>query len=252
MKVSLVQFSPEWENPEVNTRKIDELMGNQIDSDLLIFPELTLTGFTMNSHLFAEEIDGISIQYFIELARKNKINIIAGFIEKYENKLFNTAIHFDRSGLICARYRKIHPYSYAGEDKYYNDSREIVITKVDGKLVGLSICYDLRFPELFRFYAKKNVEIMVNIANWPEARIHHWTHFLKSRAIENLFYMAGCNRIGEDPQNIYTGNSAIYDPMGNNLVTAPDKEGIFTMEFDLDKVKEYRDKFGFIRDIRLI
>jgi predicted amidohydrolase len=203
MKLGLVQYSPEFEYPEENILKIEKLISTmKSKADLLIFPEMTLTGYTMNAIKFAEEIDGIGTKYFINLSSRIKTDIFAGIIELDDNKAFNSLVHFDNYGLIKARYRKIHPYSYAGEDKNYGAGEETVITKIDQIKIGLSICYDLRFPELYRLYAKKNAYIMVDIASWPVQRIEHWKTLLKARAIENQCFIVGVNRTGADQYGI--------------------------------------------------
>ncbi len=253
MKIGLVQFAPEWENPQKSILKIEELLDkSDKDFDLLIFPEMTLTGFTMNSERFAEEIDGIGTQLFIHISSALKTNIFAGIIEQDVNQFYNTLVHFDNNGLIKARYRKIHPFSFGSESKHYSGSNEIVITKIDQVNLGLSICYDLRFPELYRFYAKEKVEAIVNIASWPTTRIEHWKTLLKARAIENQCFMIGVNRVGDDPNNKHNGCSAVFDPMGNNLVMVENEERIISCEIDINLVKETRDKLPFLRDMKLI
>ncbi|MBA4405887.1 nitrilase, partial [bacterium] len=184
MKLGLVQYAPVWENPEENILKIEELIKSSNSKfDLLIFPEMTLTGFTMNAEKFAEEIDGVGTKYFMHLAQRIKTDIFAGIIELDGDLKYNSLVHFDSMGLIRARYRKIHPFSRAKEDQYYNAGEEIVITKMDQIKFGLSVCYDLRFPELYRLYSKERVEILIDIANWPVPRIEHWKILLKARAI---------------------------------------------------------------------
>ena len=110
MKIAMLQFSPIWENKEENLKIINHLMQSASDADLLIMPEMSLTGFTMNSESIAEEIDGQSIKYFIEKSRNLKMHIFAGIVEKHENRIFNSLFHFDNNGLIKSVYRKIHPY----------------------------------------------------------------------------------------------------------------------------------------------
>lgn len=253
MKIGLIQYSPEWENVEANISTIESIVEKQVsDEDLLIFPEMTLTGFTMESEKYAEELDGTGTKYFISLAQRTKKNILAGLIEKSDDKVFNTLVHFDPNGIVEARYRKIHPFSYAKEDKYYDAAKETVITKIDQVKIGLSVCYDLRFPELYRLYGKERTEIMINIANWPIKRIEHWKHLLKSRAIENQCFMVGVNRVGTDPFNEYNGCSAIYDPMGEEVLLCDDTEGLFNTEINLAKVNSVREKLPFLQDIKLI
>jgi predicted amidohydrolase len=253
MKLGLVQYSPEWEYPEENILKIEKLISAMNSKvDLLIFPEMTLTGYTMNSMKFAEEIDGIGTKYFINLSSRIKTDIFAGIIELDNNTAYNSLVHFDNFGLIKARYRKIHPYSFAGENKNYGAGDETVITKIEQIKIGLSICYDLRFPELYRLYAKKNIDILVDIASWPIQRIEHWKTLLKARAIENQCFMVGVNRVGNDQSSSYNGCSSVFDPMGSEIIVQPDSEKIIEVEINLIKVNEVREKLPFLRDIKLI
>ncbi len=254
LKIGLVQYSPVWENREASIGKINSLLDlNELDDvGLLIFPELSLTGFTMKSKLLAEEIDGISFRLFMDLSKKFRLDIFAGIIEKYDNKIFNSLIHFDNKGLIKVRYRKIHPFSSSGENKNYSSNSTPVITKIGKFTFGLTICYDLRFPELYRFYGKEKVDVLCNIANWPTNRMSHWDKLLQARAIENLSYMIGVNRVGTDPSLTYDGHSALIDPMGNVLASSNKKEEIIFAELDTEKVKETRDNFPFLNDIKLI
>lgn len=253
MKIGLLQYSPEWENVEANISTIESIISKNVsDEDIIVFPEMTLTGFTMDSKKFAEEIDGAGTKYFISLSQRLKKHLFVGIIEKDEKNIYNSLVHFDSNGLIRARYRKIHPFSYAKEDESYSAGKELVTTNIEKMKIGLTICYDLRFPELYRLYGKDRTEIMINIANWPVTRIEHWKHLLKSRAIENQCFIIGVNRIGNDPFNKYNGCSAIYDPMGEEVLVCPNEEGIFITEVDLSKVEEVRNKLPFLDDIKLL
>ncbi len=253
MRVGLIQYSPEWENRESNIEKLNELMQKGYGKEeLIIFPEMSLTGFTMESSNYAEEFDGTSFQYFMELAQKFKCHVIAGVIERSEDKIFNTLLHFDKKGLLIARYRKIHPFSFAKEDQYYSAGNEKLVTKIEGNSVGLSICYDLRFPELYRLYGKERTKFIINIANWPVKRIEHWKALLRARAIENQCFMIGVNRVGNDPFNEYNGCSAVYNPMGESVVIVENEEKLISTELNLEMVEEIRQKLPFLNDIKLI
>ncbi|MFA5806443.1 MAG: nitrilase-related carbon-nitrogen hydrolase [Melioribacteraceae bacterium] len=253
MKLGLIQYSPAWENPEESVLKIEDLLKTtNTKFDLLVLPEMTLTGFTMNSEKFAEELDGIGTQYFLNLSTRLKTNIFAGIIERDGKNIYNSLVHFDSLGLIRARYRKIHPFSYAKEDQFYSAGNETVITQIDKIKFGLSVCYDLRFPELYRLYAKQQVDVLIDIANWPIPRIDHWKSLLKARAIENQCFMIGVNRVGTDPFNTYNGCSAVFDPMGNEIVLVGNEEKIIEAEIDLEKVGAARGKLPFLNDIKLI
>lgn len=253
MKAALFQFSPEFENKENNIIRLKELLDSKLtDEDLVIFPEMTLTGYTMNTSGFSEELDGTGISFFISEARKRRKHFFAGIIEKDENKFYNSLYHIDRQGLIAAVYRKIHPFSFAGEEKYFSSANEPVITKADNLQIGLSICYDLRFPELFRFYGKDKCDLIINIANWPVQRIEHWKLLSRARSVENLCYYAGVNRCGTDPYNQYSGNSIVFDPRGKELLLADDSENVFSVEIETENILQTRKKYPFLQDIKLI
>lgn len=252
MKAALLQYSPEWEDKNRNKLKIMSMLYKSPPMNLLILPELTLTGFTMNSSKFCEPIFGESFKFFSEVAKEFNCDVIGGMIEKDIDKIFNTLLHLDSSGELQAKYRKIHPFSYSDEDKNYNRGINSVITSVKGLQTGLSICYDLRFPELYRLYGKSRIDIIVNIANWPDTRIEHWRTLLKARAIENQCYVIGVNRVGDDPKLHYNGYSCVYDPMGNELISSKDEEKILLIDIDKSIVDDVRMKFPFLKDIKLI
>lgn len=252
MKIGLVQYNPVWENKEENKRKLDGLLqASRENYSLLIFPEMTLTGFTMNSEAFAEEEGGNSCQYFSEIARRHKSEVIAGFIEKTDSKIYNSLVHYGLDGTLKSKYRKIHPFSFSGENIHYTRGEKPVISSTDEWKIGLSICYDLRFPELFRTYAKERAELMVVIANWPVKRIEHWKALLKARAIENQCYVAAVNRVGTDPGNEYNGFSSIISPLGEELVAVADKEMISGTDISLDGLMDVRKRLPFLNDMFL-
>jgi len=250
--VGLVQYSPVWEDKLSNQQRIKKLIEQTGNIDLLVLPEMTLTGFTMKSADFAEELKGESYSFFLELAKIKKCAIMYGVIEKGKNKNFNTLVHLNNQGKIIKTYRKIHPFSYSKEDKNYGKGKDIVISKVQGFKIGLSICYDLRFPELYRFYGKEKVDIIIDIANWPDTRIEHWRTLLKARAIENQCFVVGVNRVGSDPYVNYNGFSSVFNPMGKELLAVENKEKIFDVEIDKALVNEVRENLPFLKDIRLI
>lgn len=252
MKIALVQYNPAWENKSASIEKIKTLLTQTNEIDLLIFPEMTLTGFTMKSNDFAEELEGESHLFFSSLAKEKKCAIMYGVIEKGKNKNFNTLVHLNNQGKIISSYRKIHPFSYSSEDIFYGKGKDTVVTKVKGVKIGLSICYDLRFPELYRFYAKEKVDLIVDIANWPDTRIEHWRALLKARAIENQCFVAGVNRAGDDPKLHYNGFSSVFDPMGKEIVSLEDEEKVIIAEIDKAYIDDVRKKLPFLNDIRLI
>ncbi len=294
MKIGLIQYGPVWEDKESNKAKILTMLESENEKfSALIFPEMTLTGFTMHSQKFAESIaylpnerarhgrsdsfsppakelarlheafrrrqvrrtdrqDGESTRFFKELAKNFRTNIFAGIIEVEEKNFFNTLIHIGPEGELKSKYRKIHPFSYSNENKFYSRGKETVITQINKTKIGLSICYDLRFPELYRHYGKERVDLIINIANWPVTRIEHWRILLRARAIENQCYVVGVNRIGNDPKLIYNGFSSVFDPMGVEIITVENEERIIPAEINPETVREVRNKFPFLNDITLL
>jgi len=252
MKIALVQYNPVWENKEANKEKILSMISDIEGVELFVFPEMTLTGFTMKSKEMSETIQGDSFRFFSSIAKAKSSNIFVGIIERRNNRIYNTLIHIKPDGNLVKLYRKIHPFSYSDENKHFNAGVKLALTKIKKWKIGLTICYDLRFPELFRKYGKKRAHLIVNIANWPDTRIEHWRTLLKARAIENQCYIAGVNRVGKDPKLNYAGFSSVFDPMGKELVAIVDEEKVIVVDLDKNYVNEVREKFPFLDDIKLI
>ena len=253
MKIGLIQYNPVWEDKIQNREKIIHLLStSKRDEEVLIFPEMTLTGFSMNASALSENLFGESFKFFSKLAVEYNSHFLTGIIENRDNKYYNSLIHINKNGELVKVYRKIHPFSYSTEDLHYERGKETVVTKIENWNAGLSICYDLRFPELYRHYAKAKAELIVVIANWPVTRIDHWRTLLKARAIENQCYVAGVNRIGDDPALHYNGFSSVFDPMGNEIVSSFNEEKLITAEILIENVRETREKLPFLNDIFLI
>jgi omega-amidase len=253
MKINLVQYDPVWEDKEANKQKLNELLSNKIEKNsLVLLPEMTLTGFTMEAEKLAEKIHGETVHYFVDVALKYETNVLGGLIEKDRNNYFNTLVHINSKGKLVKIYRKMHPFSYSGEDIHYKRGGETIVTEIDDFKIGLSICYDLRFPELYRRYGKAGVHLIIVIANWPDTRIEHWRTLLKARAIENQCYVAGVNRVGNDPKLKYNGFSSVFDPMGKELIYKEDQEEVLTLDILRENVEEVRTKLPFLNDIYLI
>lgn len=253
MKTTIIQYDPAWEDKQKNKEKLQSLLEDSVTTtDLIIFPEMTLTGFTMKSEEQAEAIDGESFEYFASVAKKYNADVFAGVITHEDGKIFNSLLHITSDGTLKSQYRKIHPFSYSGEDEHYEAGSEPVITEVNDWKIGLTICYDLRFPELYRHYGHKRVDAIINIANWPQPRIHHWKALLKARAIENLCYVAGINRVGSDPKVSYIGASGIYAPNGDEICLIQNVESAITINIEKSAVDETRKRFPFLEDITML
>lgn len=250
MLIGVVSLNQVWENKIQNLILCEEYMkeSSRKNIDLLIFPEMTLTGFSTNIEQIAE--DGQSsktIAKFQKLAKTYKVSIVFGIVIKEEKKALNKAIFIDYDGKILERYSKIHPFTFSGENLYFNGGNQL--SKVDfmNHTIGLTICYDLRFPELYTALAKKS-DIIINIANWPKKRINHWHTLLKERAIENQLFIIGVNRIGVDNNSIeYEESSNIYNANGEILEYGSFKNmKIFII--DKENTNKFRSKFNTIHD----
>ncbi len=252
MKIASIQLNIVWENQAENLKQAEKFIEKaKFDAcDLVVFPEMFNSGFSMNTQVVAEAADGITKQRLSQLASKHQINILAGLTEKQGNEFRNVAVMFDRKGRLKARYVKNYPYSNADEDKYYVAGDEPEVFEIDGIKSSVFICYDLRFPELFRKVAKQ-VELIFVIASWPETRQDHWQTLLKARAIENQCFVVGVNRIGIDGNQLnYVGGSQVYDPMGVNLSTAGKDDEYTVTTINLTEVNRVRTALPFLNDIR--
>lgn len=253
IKIALFQYSPVWEDKDANMAKITRMMESLSEEvDLIVFPEMTLTGFSMAPDAHAEYSDGRTFLFFSSIAKQYGVNVVAGIIEKGKKKFFNTLLFINREGELADKYRKIHPFTMGEEAKHYTGGFAYINNATEDFHIGFSICYDLRFPELFRFMAIDKVEIFVNIANWPETRIEHYKTLCKARAIENQCFFVAVNRTGDDPKLKYTGNSSIFGPMGEEILMMGDEEAIGIAEVDLEYLEKTREAFPFLDDIKLI
>jgi predicted amidohydrolase len=220
---------------------------------LLLLPEMFATGFTMNAQAAAEPLDGATCRFLADLAERHGLWVQAGVvIGEADERPRSESLVFTPEGRLAARYAKMHLFSYAGEPHHFVAGDAPVAYAWEGMIVGPAICYDLRFPELFRRYVAHGAEVLAVIACWPAARAEHWLALLKARAIENQCYVAAVNRIGTDPSGLaYSGRSQIIDPRGVVLADGLDREGIIRAEVDLAALRRYRQEFPAVSDIRL-
>jgi predicted amidohydrolase len=243
MNIAICQFDIEWENKEKNKFKIQSLLENNLthNEDWLIFPEMTLTGFSMNSSMAA--LDDSDLKFFKDIAIKHNIFITFGGSKDSQNKLFT----INKEGNNHFEYSKIHLFSFAKEDEYYKSGNRVSNFTIENAKITPYICYDLRFPYLF-WNTAGFTDIYVVIANWPKSRREHWLTLLQSRAIENQSYVIGVNRVGKDLSLEYSGDSVIVNPLGEILIDAKEREGIFSCNADIKLVSKYREAFPILKD----
>ncbi len=149
-------------------------------------------------------------------------------------------------------FHKLHPFTFGGEAEHYTAGRDIKVFSAGVFAIAPFICYDLRFPEVFRAAVRRGANLFVVIANWPTPRDYHWTALLKARAIENQAYVIGVNRCGNDPHHFYLGHSVVLDPHGRTVAEAGTEEGIISADLDLPSLIRYRHEFPVIEDMRVL
>jgi omega-amidase len=251
MRVALVSLNQAWENKEDNFQacRFFVKLAKVQDVDLVIFPEMTLTGFSMNTDVTVEDSTSSStLKIFKELAKEFKIAIIFGVVFRDADKATNNALMVDSAGEVMGSYRKIHPFSFAGEEKIFNGGNEICVVKVVPMTIGLTICYDLRFPEIYSALGKQ-CDLIINIANWPARRVDHWNALLKARAIENQLFVVGVNRTGTDGKGIdYVKSSQVFSPNGEllNPILSEDQFDIFDIDYEF--IKKFKQAFSTTQD----
>ena len=201
------------------------------------------TGFSMQVKLLAEPMDGTSVNWMIEQAKKNNIHLAGSLIIRETDEFFNRLIVASPEGQI-QHYDKKHLFSYADENLNYSPGKQELIIAVNGLKIAFFICYDLRFPVWSR-NIKLKYDVAVYIANWPEKRKEHWVTLLKARAIENQSYVIGVNRIGDDGNGInYSGESAVYNYLGQKIsTTKPHEFRVENVTLDIEALYNYRIKF---------
>jgi omega-amidase len=247
MKIALIQTSLSWENPNNNKAYLQEKI-NSISQyvDIIVLPEMFSSGFTMNPKNVAETMQGETISWLKETAKSKNCAITGSLVIEENNNYFNRLVFVFPSGEIQT-YDKRHLFTLAGEDKVYTSGTSKVIVDYKGFKICPLICYDLRFPVFSR-----NVEeydVLIYVANWPKPRVNAWDILLKARAVENMCYTIGVNRIGTDNNNLdYVGHSQAVDFLGNYMQEPQENEGVFIVELDKEKLLETRSKLAFLND----
>ncbi len=254
MNVIAVQSDVVWENPPANFANLRRWLVNAAPerNSLVALPEMFATGFSMNAAATAETVGGATEQFLARTAQELGICLVAGVARRgSDGKARNQALVFSSEGELLTCYTKQRPFSPGGEAEHYTAGEQSVTFRWNDCTVSPFICYDLRFPELFReAVAAHRPELIGVIANWPAKRIHHWVRLLQARAIENQAYVLGVNRVGADPHYAYCGRSLIIDPHGEILADAGEGEGVIQVKLDLASLRKYREGLPFLADLR--
>ena len=248
MKIALVQTNIVWEDKDINYQKAKDYMikAKKEGAECIFFSEMSFTGFSMNTALTAEE-KLETVAFISELASQIKINVGFGWVKRIDNSAENHYTIVSDSKEIISDYAKIHPFTYSGEDRYFTGGDRITEFELGGIPFSNFICYDLRFPEIFRKVVLK-AHVIVIPAAWRKRRSEHWKTLLKARAIENQVYIIGINCFGMIDGLEYSGDSCIINPNGEILLTM-EEEGMAIYDLT-DDVEAYRNGFPVLNDIR--
>jgi predicted amidohydrolase len=216
-------------------------------ADLVLLPEMWhpgYFGFDAYSEL-AQPLDGDLVQRLSAAAAESEVNLHGGsFVERSDRGLHNTSVLFDRAGELIGSYRKMHLFPYGSkEHELLIRGDEIVVAELEGTRVGLSTCYDLRFPELYRAMVDRGAEMFLVVAGWPVPRIDAWRTLGRSRAIEDQAALVACNSAGRQAGNLYLGASYAHDAWGTTLAQLDDRPGVLRVDLDVDAVRKAREQF---------
>ena len=266
LTITTLQTNLAWENKNANLQLLGKkINGLQEKTEIVVLPEMFSTGFSMQPKLFAETMDGETVQWMKEISSSNKIILTGSLIIEENEQFYNRLIWMLPNGEF-GYYDKRHLFGLAQEDKYYTAGNKRLIASVKGWKINLQICYDLRFPVWARNRkipreksmeeespispdARPEFDVLLYVANWPERRSHAWKTLLCARAIENQCYVIGVNRVGVDGNNVsHSGNSLVIDPLGEVLYHMADEEDIFTITLQKEWLNDVRKKFPFWKD----
>lgn len=244
LRVSLVQADLAWHDARANrerfARHTQPLAGR---TDLIVLPEMFSTGFTMAAAQVAEPVDGPTTQWMRALSQRVGAVVTGSIVTRDGDHYFNRLIWMRPDG-THATYDKRHLFRMALEHKHYAAGSRQLLVELNGWRICPLVCYDLRFPVWSRHSAAHSYDVLLYVANWPERRRHAWQTLLKARAIENLSYCIGVNRVGTDGLDVtYTGDSAAHDFMGQALVPELVGESVQTVTLDYSALKAFRSKF---------
>ncbi len=256
INVLAVQMESAIADKQKNYDKISSLVAKDItsDTDIVILPELWAIGWACDKFSeCAEEEDGATVEFLSNLAKKYNVNILGGsYVRKEGDRLYNTCPVINRKGEMIAKYDKNHLFSYYddSENTYITEGSNPIMVNIEGAEIGLTICYDIRFPEIYRAYRKSGADILVNMAAWPLSRKIHWDSLTCARAVENQTYMVALTQTGTLPTGAKNlGHSMIYDYSGNILDEINTIEGCISAVIDLPPMYDFRDKCTVLKDI---
>ncbi|MDE7068999.1 MAG: nitrilase family protein [Alistipes sp.] len=244
LKVALCQTAMEWENPQVNLRRIERMLVG-VDADLVVLPEMFATGFVTDPARVAQPMSGGIVSWMRERAQDAGCALAGSLVVEEGGRYFNRLLFaMPSGGLVC--YDKRHLFSIGGEGEAFTPGASRTVVEYGGFLFLLLICYDLRFPVWSR--CRGDYDAILCVASWPESRREAWRTLLRARAIENQAYVLGVNRTGSDPTARYSGDSVAVGFMGETFAEADDAECVLQVALDRERLVRFRERFPAWRD----
>jgi predicted amidohydrolase len=250
LRVSLAQIDVVFGDVAANLQKAEACAAEaaRAGANLLLLPELWSSGLDLEHA--AQHAGRGSDAAMADLARRHQLHIYGSIpVKGLDAKVTNQGLLFSSDGGCLAEYAKLHLFRPMDEDRYLQRGDSVVIADTPWGRAGLAICYDLRFPELFRAHSAGGAKLVLIVAEWPYPRLEHWQTLLRARAIENQVFMIACNRAGESRGLRFCGHSCVIDPWGETVVEAGDSEQLVTAEIDLARVDEVRKAFPVLADV---
>jgi omega-amidase len=249
LQVTLIQTNLFWEDAPANRAMLEQkILGLTEATQLIVLPEAFTSGFSMNQEQVAETMEGETMQWLKKISEKRNAIITGSLFIQEGNRFFNRMIWMLPNGGF-GYYDKRHLFSLAKEQEHYTAGEQRVIAQVNGFKLNLQICYDLRFPVWSRQQSPNEYDVLIYVANWPEARVAAWKTLLQARAIENQCYVIGVNRVGTDGTGkLYNGASSIIHPSGEILYQKETEEDIFTYRLEKSVLENVRNSYPFLAD----
>ncbi len=258
LSITTIQSNLVWEDKAANLRLLEQMINSiKEKTEIVVLPEMFNTGFSMKPEVFAETMDGESVEWMKRVSRENGIVLTGSLMIEEAGNYYNRLVWMlpnEQYGY----YDKRHLFAFGEEDKHYKPGNKRLIASVKGWKINLMVCYDLRFPVWARQTplsagrgdgGEVEYDVLIYVANWPERRSHAWKTLLCARAIENQCYVVGVNRVGSDANNIYySGNSLVIDPLGQVLYHMADDEDVNTIVLQKEMLEDVRSKFPFWKD----
>jgi predicted amidohydrolase len=252
VRICSAQIASIWEDPEKTLDKAGLFARHAAASGaaLICFPEQFATGWDPHPQKNIQDIHGSIVTTLQEYAKEYGIGILGSFRQENDPLPKNTAVAIGRDGTILSTYAKMHLFSHGCEDRGCSPGTDLGIFTLDALTCGIAICYDLRFPDLFRLYARKGVQAVFVPSAWPHIRTRHWELFIQTRALENQMYIIGVNTTGRTPIESYSGDSMIADPEGTVIARANEAEQLMFADLDPAFIATIRSRFPMEKDRR--